>query len=145
MLWRAYFIFISIFHSLRTYTLFFPKLPNSWLSFPPVHHSLSSPLFKIISNPRWRKVIREDHRALQIVLLNLAEMMFYCYYTSSWFIGYLMPDTIYHPYLHWIYILEDVDRWIRFKMRSFQVEKAKTKEGIWHRELLVGLLLFVLL
>lgn len=89
-----------------------------------VHHSPSSPLFKpLIPNPRWWKVIREDHRALQIVLLNLAEMIFCCYYTSYWFIGYLMPDTIYHHYLHWIYILEDVDRWFRFKMRSFQVEK----------------------
>lgn len=44
------------------------------------------------------------------IVLNFTKIMFYYnIYNFYFYFEDLMPDTRYHPYLHWDYILEDVE------------------------------------
>lgn len=79
-----------LFQSLITFILY--KIAKFLTShFLQASQSPLRTLFKFpIPNPRWRRVIRKDHLASQIIVLNFTELIFYCCYTSSWFIGCLI-------------------------------------------------------
>lgn len=62
------------------------------------------------------------------IVLNFTKITFYYnIYNFYFYFGYLMPDTRYHPYLHWDYILEDVENESIKKMKIFQIVKHANK------------------